>query len=96
MPKDRNADVVSSLNKQKGKGGSGYGPGGGDWPSGGGDYPSGGGDYPGGGGYGPGGGGQGQGCMALKSKKKCLKVRVGRARSPGRVGCTQRMCGLPQ
>jgi hypothetical protein len=53
------------------KSGGGWGPSGGDWPSGGGgDYPSGGGgDYPG-----PGGGGMGQGCMALKSRKKCLKV----------------------
>jgi hypothetical protein len=55
---------------------------GGDWPSGGGDYPSGGGDYPSGGGGdypGPGGGGMGQGCMALKSKKKCLKGTDGEA-----------------
>lgn len=74
MPKHKAAHV----SKKSSKGGSGYGPGGGDYPSGGGDYPGGGGDYPGGGGDYPGpggGGGQGQGCMALKTKKKCLKVR---------------------
>jgi uncharacterized membrane protein YgcG len=86
MPKsdtegDDELAAATSLDKKhhkkggKSGGGGGWIPGGGDWPSGGGDYPSGGGDYPGpgGGGYGPGGGGQGQGCMALKSKKKCLK-----------------------
>lgn len=88
MPKHSkdDADLFSTVNKQKGKGGSGYGPGGGDYPSGGGDYPSGGGDY-------PGGGGQGQGCMGLKSKKKCLRVSrstPGLLRAVLATVCTQR------
>jgi hypothetical protein len=66
MPKKHNSLTVEKKHDSK-KGGGGYPFGGGDYPSGGGDYPSGGGDYP------SGGGGQGQGCMALKSKKKCLK-----------------------
>jgi len=72
MPKKHNS--LSLEKKHDKKGGGDYPSGGGDYPSGGGDYPSGGGDYPSGGGdYPSGGGGQGQGCMALKSKKKCLK-----------------------
>jgi hypothetical protein len=76
MPKKHNSLTVEKKHDSK-KGGGGYPSGGGDYPSGGGDYPSGGGDYPSGGGdYPSGGGGQGQGCMALKSKKKCLKVKL--------------------
>ena len=87
MPKKHNSLTLEKKHDSK-KGGGGYPSGGGDYPSGGGDYPSGGGDYP------SGGGGQGQGCMALKSKKKCLKVKLlhgrgiqGVGRGQGGGGC---------
>jgi uncharacterized membrane protein YgcG len=75
MPKKHSLEKRHKKDDDSKSGGGGWGPSGGDWPSGGGDYPSGGGgDYPG-----PGGGGMGQGCMALKSKKKCLRGTDGEA-----------------